>query len=83
VPVDYEKFEEDRHRSEVRQVLKWRVEDKEKAHAYLNAVEQKRKHGMGAKLRKDVVEQWTLGNRGEPGDWRSSGSTGTDKSETS
>lgn len=82
-PIDYEKFEEDRHKHEVRQVLRWRVEDREKAVRYLDAVDEKRRHGGGAKLRKDVLEQWKLGNRGAPNDWRSAEFNGKDKSETS
>jgi hypothetical protein len=80
-PIDYEKFEFERHRAEVRQVIRWRIEDRDRAHRYLDAVEQKRRHGGGAKLRKDVMEQWKLGNRGADGDWRSAESTGKDNSE--
>lgn len=55
-----------RHQCEVRQVLRWRIEDRNKALAYLAKVPDKRR----ATLEKDAREQWDLGNRGEKGDWR-------------
>lgn len=79
-PIDYEKFEKERHECEVRYVLRLRVESRERAMRYLDTVDEKRKGGS-AKLRKDVIEQWTLGNRGVHGDWRSAESNGKDKSE--
>lgn len=55
-----------RHQCEVRQVLRWRAEDRNKALAYLAKVPDKRR----ATLEKDCRSQWELGNRGEKGDWR-------------
>lgn len=55
-----------RHRSEVRQILAWRAEDRNKALAYLAKVPDKRR----ATLEKDAREQWHRGNRGKWGDWR-------------
>jgi hypothetical protein len=60
--------EEHRHRCEVRQVLKWRVERGSAwVHAWLERVEAKR---PVSRLRRDCAEQWSKGNRGEWGDWR-------------
>lgn len=60
--------EEHRHRCEVRQVLLWRIENRVKALNYLANVETKR--GNADKLKRDVIQQWNLGNRGQPGDWK-------------
>ena len=64
-----EDLETERHRAEVRQVLRWRVEDRNKAIEYLNLVIEKRKE-KAKKLEDDCRKQWSLGNRGEKGDWR-------------
>lgn len=61
--------EQERHRCEVRQVLRWRVEDRNKAIEYLNLVKEKRKE-KAKKLEDDCKYQWNLGNRGEKGDWK-------------
>ena len=61
--------EEERHRCEVRQVLRWRVEDRNKALEYLKLVKEKRKEKAN-KLELDCKKQWELGSRGEKGDWR-------------
>ena len=63
-------FEEERHRAEVRQVLKWRVQDRTKAMDYLALVEKKRGEVVAAKLRNDSRIQWEKGNRGLDGDWK-------------
>lgn len=81
-PIDYVQFEKDRHECEVRYVLRMRVESRERALNYLKAVAEKRPKGID-KLRKDVLDQWKLGNRGIHGDWRSTESSGKDKLETS
>ena len=59
-----------RHQCEVRQVIKWRREDRNKAIDYLEAVKKKRGQSAGDELERDVITQWQLGNRGKDGDWR-------------
>ncbi len=62
--------EEDfRHKCEVRQVLKWRVESRDKAVNYLALVRKKRGDEKADKLDKDCRNQWSKGNRGEIGVW--------------
>ena len=61
--------EEERHRCEVRQVLRWRVEDRNKALEYLKLVREKRKE-KAKQLEIDCKKQWELGSKGEKGDWR-------------
>ena len=63
-------FEEQRHQCEVRQVLKWRVEDRNKAMDYLNLVEKRRGEIAANKLRLDCRIQWEKGNRGIDGNWK-------------
>ncbi len=58
-----------RHRCEVRQVLKWRTQDRNKAIEYLSIVRNKRGDRVAQLLEKDCKTQWTLGNRGDEGDW--------------
>ncbi len=59
-----------RHRCEVRQVLKWRTQDRNKAIEYLSLVIKKRGDRVAQLLEKDCREQWTLGNRGEDSQWK-------------
>ena len=66
----HEFFEEERHRCEVRQVLRWRTEDRNKAIDYLGKVRKARGDVASDKLAKDCKEQWAKGNRGIEGDWR-------------
>ena len=61
--------EQHRHRCEVRQVLKWRTQDRNKAIEYLSIVRNKRGDRTAQLLEKDCRTQWTLGNRGNEGDW--------------
>lgn len=61
---------EHRHQCEVRQVLAWRTEDRDKAMKYLALVRQKRGYDVATKLEQDCKDQWAKGNRGEKGDWR-------------
>ena len=63
-------FEEERHRCEVRQVLKWRVQDRTKAMEYLALVEKRRGEIAANKLRNDSRIQWERGNRGIDGNWK-------------
>ena len=66
----HEFFEEERHRCEVRQVLRWRAEDRSKAIEYLAMVRKRRGDEIGNALEKDVRAQWAAGNRGIQGDWK-------------
>ncbi len=61
--------EQHRYRCEVRQVLKWRTQDRNKAIEYLSIVRNKRGDRTAQLLEKDCKTQWTLGNRGNEGDW--------------
>ena len=63
-----EDLEIERHRAEVRQVLRWRVEDRNKALEYLKLVREKRKE-KAKQLELDCKKQWELGSRGEKGEW--------------
>ena len=58
-----------RHRCEVRQVLKWRTQDRNKAIEYLSIVRKKRGDRTAQLLEKDCKEQWQLGNRGDESVW--------------
>ena len=51
-----EDLEIERHRAEVRQVLRWRVEDRNKALEYLKLVREKRKE-KAKRLELDCKEQ--------------------------
>ena len=63
-------IEEDfRHKAEVRQVLKWRVESRSKAVEYLALVRKKRGDSKADLLEKDCKDQWSKGNRGDTGVW--------------
>jgi hypothetical protein len=61
-------LEIERHRAEVRQVLRWRVEDRNKALEYLKLVKEKRKE-KAKQLEDDCKKQWELGSRGKKGEW--------------
>lgn len=61
--------EQHRHRCEVRTILRWRTEDRNKAIEYLSIVRNKRGDRVAQLLEKDCREQWTQGNRGNEGDW--------------
>lgn len=63
-------FEEERHRCEVRQVLKWRMQDRTKAIEYLHLVRKRRGDICADKLEKDCREQWNKGNKGLQGEWK-------------
>lgn len=60
------------HQCLVRAVLKMRAEKGgDHAKEFLAGFEQKAKIKTGeSQLRKDVMAQWGLGNRGRDGDWR-------------
>ena len=61
--------EQHRHRCEVRQVLKWRTQDRNKAIEYLSIVIKKRGDRAAQLLEKDCKEQWQLGSKGEENVW--------------
>lgn len=59
-----------RHRCEVRQVLRWRAELKDKAIDYLQRVEKARGLAARQRIEDDCKAQWQRGNRGEKDVWR-------------
>jgi len=63
-------FEEERHRCEVRQILRWRMESRDKAIDYLSRVRKARGDEKANQLEKEVREQWAKNNRGINGDWK-------------
>jgi hypothetical protein len=65
--------EEHRWKCEVRQVLKWRTQDRNKAIEYLSIVRNKRGDRTAQLLEKDCREQWQLGSKGEDGVWFTKG----------
>ena len=70
--------DEFRHRCLVRQVIRWRVTDRDLAHRFLKGwtgENGKWVPGWNERHPKSILErgvrkQWELGNRGENGDWR-------------
>ncbi len=66
----HEFFEEERHRCEVRQILRWRAENRDKAISYLQLVRRKRGDAKADKLERDTREQWAKGSRGIEGEWK-------------
>ena len=50
----------------VRDVIKKRIADRDKAFEFLGRWEI---HHKNSKLREDVLYQWTKGNRGKDGEW--------------
>lgn len=68
--MNFHSSEEYRHQCEVRQVLRWRAENRDKAVSYLQLVRQKRGDVVATKLERDCKEQWAKGNRGIKGNWR-------------
>ena len=66
----HEFFEEERHRCEVRQVLRWRAQDRNKAVEYISKVRDKRGDFAANTITADCRMQWERGNRGIEGDWR-------------
>jgi hypothetical protein len=65
-----DKSEGYRHQCEIRQVLRWRAENRDKAISYLQLVRRKRGDAKADKLERDTREQWAKGNRGINGEWR-------------
>lgn len=58
-----------RHQCEVRTILRWRTEDRNKAIEYLSIVRNKRGDRVAQLLEKDCREQWSKGSRGDEGIW--------------
>ena len=66
------------HQCLVRQIIKMRIHNRDGAHMWFNGYTDsfgKYKKGWnelhpGSTLERDVREQWSLGNRGEMGDWK-------------
>jgi len=54
-------------RSLVSEVIRMRIEDRNKAHDFLRMWE---KNHNDPTLRDAVKDQWAKGNRGEKGDWK-------------
>ena len=63
-------FEEERHRCEVRYVLRIRNDDRQKMIDYLGQVKKERGEIAYKQLEKDCRDQWNKGNRGIRGDWK-------------
>ena len=60
--------EKQRHQCEVRQLLKWRKEwGLQRFQGYLQTAGFDTRR---AKLREDIADQWSKGNRGEDGLWK-------------
>lgn len=60
--------EQHRHRCEVRQLLRWRVQHgRDWVREWLAAAARRRDTQQ---LRSDATEQWARGSRGQHGDWR-------------
>lgn len=76
--IEGEGEDEHRHRCLVRAVLKMRALDRDAAHRFLyGGVDSSGRRNPGwnrrnpnSRLEVDVRIEWSLGNRGEKGDWR-------------
>ena len=53
----------------MRQILKWRVEDRNKALAHIERVREQRGDTAARQLENDCRSQWNKGNRGKKGEW--------------
>lgn len=63
--------EEFRHQCEVRHFLRIRLESgREAVTSSLASIEKRRGQQCAAALLRDIMSQWTRGNRGKQGDWR-------------
>lgn len=62
--------EEYRHQCEVRQILRWRTEDRNKAMAHIERVREQRGDLAAKQLENDARSQWNKGNRGIKGEWK-------------
>jgi len=70
--------DEHRHRCLVREIIRMRMQDRAKAHRWLNGgTDNAGKYHKGwnelhprSILERDVRDQWSKGNRGEIGEWK-------------
>lgn len=53
----------------MRQILKWRVTDRNKAMTHINLVRDARGDLAAKQLENDARSQWNKGNRGNKGEW--------------
>lgn len=69
--IDDTEFAIERHRCEVRHILRARVDmGRGAVDSYLEAVAAKRGKDAAQALREECARQWAAGNRGAKGDWR-------------
>ena len=62
--------EEYRHQCEVRAIIEYRIRrGRSWAYNFLDGVEKQRGKAARERLEQDILRQWSLGNRGEPGLW--------------
>ena len=72
-----EKQKKEIHQSLVREIIRMRIKDRDKAHKWLNGylgADDKWIKGWNdlhpeSTLNKDIITQWNLGNRGRIGEW--------------
>jgi hypothetical protein len=62
--------EEYRHQCEIRQILRWRVQDRNKALSHIERVREQRGDAAAKQLENDARSQWNKGNRGIKGEWK-------------
>lgn len=67
---DFKWSEEYRHQCEVNTILRWRVQDRNKAMTHINLVRDERGEAAAKKLEDDCRSQWNKGNRGKKGEWK-------------
>ena len=72
-----EKQKKEIHQSLVREIIRMRIEDRDKAHRWLNGYFNSANQWVKgfnelhpeSTLNKDIITQWNLGNRGRIGEW--------------
>jgi len=70
--------DEHRHRCLVRYIIRWRVKDRDAVYKWFNGYTDENgryqkgwdENHKGSILRRDVIIEWKLGNRGGDNDWR-------------
>jgi hypothetical protein len=71
--------DEHRHRCLVRYIIRWRIKDRDAVYKWFNGYTDENgryqkgwdQNHEGSILRRDVVDQWKKGNRGENNEWLS------------
>lgn len=71
--------DEHRHRCLVRYIIRWRIKDRDAVYKWFNGYTDEGgryqkgwdENHKGSILRRDVVDQWKKGNRGENNEWLS------------